>query len=126
MAVEAARAALADAGLSSADVDLCLVATCTPDQLLPSTAAFVADALHLRGGALDVGAACAGFVYGLVSASTLVAAGGIRAALVIGSETLSRILDVTDRSTGMLFGDGAGAVVVCPSLPADVSSVGDV
>jgi 3-oxoacyl-[acyl-carrier-protein] synthase-3 len=115
MAIEAARAALADAGLPATEVDLCLVATCTPDQVMPSTAAFVADALELRGGALDVGAACAGFVYGLVTASALVAAGGVRAALVIGSETLSRILDMSDRSTGMLFGDGAGAVLLCPT-----------
>ncbi|HWW52146.1 MAG TPA: beta-ketoacyl-ACP synthase III [Acidimicrobiales bacterium] len=125
MAIVAARAALADAGLSTTDVDLCIVATCTPDQVLPSTAAFVADALDLRGGALDVGAACAGFVYGLVTASALVATGGVRAALVIGSETLSRILDVSDRSTGMLFGDGAGAVVVCPTPVGDPSSQGE-
>jgi len=115
MAVEAAHLALADAGRTPADIDLCLVATCTPDQLLPSAAAFVAERLGLRGGALDVGAACAGFVYALVSASAMIGMGGIRAALVIGSETLSRIVDFSDRSTGMLFGDGAGAVVVCPT-----------
>jgi 3-oxoacyl-[acyl-carrier-protein] synthase-3 len=124
MAVAAARSALADSGLSATDIDLCLVATCTPDQVLPSTAAFVADALDLRGGALDVGAACAGFVYGLVTASALVAAGGVRAALVVGSETLSRILDVSDRSTGMLFGDGAGAVVVRAAAAGETAGHG--
>ena len=124
MAVNAAAAALADARMVPEDIDLCVVATCTPDQPLPSTAAFVAETLGLRGGTFDLGAACAGFVYGLVSASAMVGAGGIGAALVIGSEALSRMLDVSDRSTGMLFGDGAGAVVVVPSGTATVASHG--
>jgi 3-oxoacyl-[acyl-carrier-protein] synthase-3 len=114
MAVEAARDALTSARLDPSAVDLCIVATCTPDQPMPSTAAFVAEALGLRGGAFDLAAACSGFVYGLVTASALVMAGGIRAALVIGSDTLGRCIDFSDRSTGMLFGDGAGAVVVTP------------
>jgi 3-oxoacyl-[acyl-carrier-protein] synthase-3 len=117
MATQAGRAALLDAGLTPADIDLVLVATCTPDQILPATAAFVADALGTRCAAFDLQAACSGFVYGLVTAAALVSDGGMRAALVIGSETISRFLDTTDRSTGMLFGDGAGAVVLVPSRP---------
>jgi 3-oxoacyl-[acyl-carrier-protein] synthase-3 len=115
MAIDAGRAALDSAGLTTSDIDLLLVATCTPDQILPSTAAFVAEAFGLRCGAMDLGAACSGFVYSLVTATAMIGTGTVRAALVIGSETVSRILDTTDRSTGMLFGDGAGAVVMVPS-----------
>lgn len=121
MAVHAGRAALADAGMTPTDVDLVLVATCTPDQPLPSTAAFVSDALGSRVGAFDLNAACSGFVYGLVTAAAMVRS-GFRCALLIGSETLSRITDPADRSTGMLFGDGAGAAVIVPSPPADRAS----
>jgi 3-oxoacyl-[acyl-carrier-protein] synthase-3 len=115
MATRAARAALADAGLDPADIDLCLIATCTPDQVLPSTASFVTDALGVRCAAFDLVAACSGFVYGLVTASSMVAAGVGQTALVVGAETLSRYVDFSDRSTGMLFGDGAGAVILAPS-----------
>jgi 3-oxoacyl-[acyl-carrier-protein] synthase-3 len=115
MAVEAARVALADAGMVESDIDLCLVATCTPDQIIPSSAAFVSDALGLRCGAFDINAACSGFVYGLVTASAMVGSAGCRAILVVGSETISRYVDLSDRGTGMLFGDGAGAVVVVPA-----------
>jgi 3-oxoacyl-[acyl-carrier-protein] synthase-3 len=125
MAVSAAVKALDNAQLRAEDIDLCIVATCTADQPLPSTASFVADALGIGGGAFDLGAACAGFVYGLISASAMVGTGGTRAALVIGSEVLSRIVDFTDRSTGMLFGDGAGAVVVVPSGGAGPSGPSD-
>ena len=123
MAVRAARTALADAGLTAADVDVCLVATCTPDQILPSTAAFVADSLGLRCGSFDLAAACSGFVYGLVTASALLGTGTMRSALVIGSETISRFLDTSDRSTGMLFGDGAGAAVLVPGPHAGLGGL---
>jgi 3-oxoacyl-[acyl-carrier-protein] synthase-3 len=114
LAVAAGAAALKDAGLTPDDVSLLIVATITPDQALPSTAAFVQDELGTRGGAFDLGAACAGFVYGLVTASGL-ANGLDGAALVIGAETLTRIVDPSDRSTAVLFGDGAGAAALVPS-----------
>jgi 3-oxoacyl-[acyl-carrier-protein] synthase III len=118
MATEAGRAALSSAGLGASDVDLLLVATCTPDQIMPATAPVVAHALGVQCGAMDLAAACSGFVYSLVTAAAMIGTGTVRAALVIGSDTFSRILDTTDRSTGMLFGDGAGAVVVVPSRPS--------
>jgi 3-oxoacyl-[acyl-carrier-protein] synthase-3 len=110
LAVAAGAAAIKDAGLVPDDIDLLIVATVTPDQRLPAMSSFVQDGLGLRCGAFDVGAACAGFVYGLVTAAKLVK----RAALVIGSETLTTIVDPDDRGTAILFGDGAGAVVVEP------------
>ncbi|MGH9281656.1 MAG: beta-ketoacyl-ACP synthase III, partial [Acidimicrobiales bacterium] len=113
LAVAAGAAAIKDAGLTPGDIGLLLVATCTPVQVLPSTAALVQDALGLRCGALDLGAACAGFVYGLVAAAGM---GGSQPALLIGAETLTRITDPDDRSTRILFGDGAGAAVVGPSV----------
>lgn len=105
----AGAAAIKDAGLTPDDIGLVLVATCTPPQVLPSTASLVQDALGLHCGALDVGAACAGFVYGLVAAQGM---GGDRPTLLIGAETLTRITDPDDRSTRILFGDGAGAAVI--------------
>ncbi len=105
-------AAIKDAGLAPDDIGLLMIATCTPVQVLPSTASLVQDALGLRCGALDVGAACAGFVYGLVAASGLTTPG--RPTLLIGAETLTRITDPDDRSTRILFGDGAGAAVIGP------------
>ena len=112
LGIGAGAAALKDAGLAPDDIDLLVVATATPEQPIPSTAAFVQDGLGLRCGAFDVGAACAGFVYGLVVGSSLISTGGVRRALVVGSETLTRIADPEDRSTVVLFGDGAGAVVL--------------
>ncbi|MGH9178300.1 MAG: beta-ketoacyl-ACP synthase III [Acidimicrobiales bacterium] len=109
LAVAAGAAAIKDAGLTPGDIGLLLLATCTPVQVLPPTASLVQDALGLRCGALDVGAACAGFVYGLVAASGM---GGGQPTLLIGSETLTRITDPDDRSTRILFGDGAGAAVI--------------
>ena len=108
----ASAAAIKDAGLVPDDIDLLILATTTPDQKLPATAPFVQDLLGLRCGAFDLSAACSGFVYGLVAAAALVDSGGVNAALVVGAETLTRIVDQADRSTAILFGDGAGAVVV--------------
>ena len=113
----AGAAAIKDAGLTPGDIGLVLVATCTPPQVLPSTAALVQEMLGLRCGALDVGAACAGFVYGLVVAAGVTTD---QPTLLIGAETLTRITDPDDRSTRILFGDGAGAAVV--GAPADPSA----
>ena len=115
LAVAAAQSALYDAGLSGEDVDLVIVATCTPDYpgSFPSTAAVVQDRLGAKGaGAFDLGAVCAGFAYALHVAAQMVATGANKRVLVIGAETLSRVLNWDDRSTAVLFGDGAGAVVV--------------
>ena len=113
LAVQAARNALEHAGLKAADVDLIIVATSTPDKTFPATATQVqADLGITRGAAFDVQAVCSGFVYGLTIADNFIRGGQAQCALVIGSETFSRILDWNDRSTCVLFGDGAGAVVV--------------
>lgn len=111
LAVEAGTAALERAGLVAADIDGIVLATTTPDQVMPQTAAFVQDALGVQGGAFDVNAACSGFVYGLVTTHGLIRM-GMRRVLLIGAETLSRIVDWEDRNTAVLFADGAGAVVV--------------
>ena len=113
LAVRAARAALADAGLAADDMDAILVATSTPDLTFPSVASMVQGALGLRHGfAFDIQAVCAGFVYALAQAHALIAVGTARRVLVIGAETFSRILDHDDRGTAVLFGDGAGALVL--------------
>jgi len=113
LATEAARRALADAGVAAAEVDLIIVATSTPDYVFPSTACLVQANLGAKGGAaFDVQAVCSGFVYALSTADAFVRAGRARCALVIGAEVFSRILDWNDRSTCVLFGDGAGAVVL--------------
>lgn len=113
LAVEASNAALAAAGVAAADLDLIIVATSTPDFVFPSTACLVQARLGVKGcPAFDVQAVCSGFVYALALADSLVRAGQARTALVIGSEVFSRILDWSDRSTCVLFGDGAGAVVL--------------
>ena len=113
LAVQAARNALEYAGLKAADVDLIIMATSTPDKTFPATATQVqADLGITRGAAFDVQAVCSGFVYGLTIADNFIRGGQAQCALVIGSETFSRILDWNDRSTCVLFGDGAGAVVV--------------
>lgn len=119
MAIEAGAAAIKAADLSPGDIGACIVATVTPEQPIPATAAFVQEGLGLRCGAFDVDAACSGFVYGMVVGASLLATAGIGAVLVVGSETLLRIADWSDRSTGVLFGDGAGAVVLTPSGRAD-------
>lgn len=112
MAIVAARRAIENAGLAPEEIDMVIVGTATPDFQFPATACLVQDALGISGGAFDLEAGCTSFMYGLSIASAYVATGMARNCLVVGSEVLSRILDWTDRSTCVLFGDGAGAVVV--------------
>ncbi len=116
LAVQAARHAIEAAGCTAADIDLIIVATSTPDMVFPSTACFVQRKLGIHGcPAFDVQAVCSGFVYALAIADAMVKAGTSRRALVIGAEVFSRILDFRDRTTCVLFGDGAGAVVLAAS-----------
>ncbi|HLT58775.1 MAG: ketoacyl-ACP synthase III [Limnochordales bacterium] len=118
LAVAAAQRALQQAQVDPADIDLVIVATVTGDYVFPSTACLVQDRLGIpRAAAYDLAAGCSGFVYGLDQAWHGVRTGAYRHALVIGSEILSRVTDWTDRSTCVLFGDGAGAVVVGPTAP---------
>ena len=113
LALPAARQALAQAGLKGADIDLVIVATVTPDMAFPATAALVAEQLESPdAGAYDLSAGCTGFMYALAQGHAMIASGLADRALVIGGDVLSRILDWTDRSTVVLFGDGAGAVVL--------------
>jgi 3-oxoacyl-[acyl-carrier-protein] synthase-3 len=111
LATGAGREALERAGLTGADIDVLILATTTPDQTVPGTATAVQAALGVAGGAFDVNAACSGFVYGLVVAEGLIRSGASRI-LLIGAETLSRVTDWEDRTTAVLFGDGAGALVL--------------
>jgi 3-oxoacyl-[acyl-carrier-protein] synthase-3 len=122
LAKEASLKAISKAGLTPADIDFILVATTTPDTLFPSTACVLQDkigATHAWG--FDLMAACSGFTYGVTTAAHIVASGGSRHALVVGSDVMSSIIDYTDRTTCVLFGDGAGAVVLEPS---DDDSIG--
>jgi len=113
LAEHAARRALESAGRDVQDVDLIIVATTTPDQVFPSTACLLQKRLDRHGcAAFDIQAVCTGFVYALAVADKFIKTGAAKCALVVGAETLSRVLDWTDRSTCVLFGDGAGAVVV--------------
>ncbi len=113
LATEAARAAIQNAGIEAEQVDLIIVATSTPDFVFPSTACLVQANLGIAGGAaFDVQAVCSGFVYALTTADSLIRTGRASCALVIGAEVFSRILDWSDRGTCVLFGDGAGAVVL--------------
>ena len=114
LAVEAGRQALAVAGVAPSEVDLVVVCTFSPEfGGMPSTASLVQDALGAsRAGAFDLNTACSGFIYGLALAQGLIASGMQRTVLVIGAETMSRLLDWSDRSTCVLFGDGAGAVLL--------------
>lgn len=113
LATKAAEAALVHAGLTAADIDLIVLATATPDYTFPSTATQVQANLGItRGAAFDVAAVCSGFVFALATADKFIATGSFQRALVIGAETFTRILDWEDRTTCVLFGDGAGAVVL--------------
>lgn len=113
LAAEAARMALEEAGVAASDVDLVIVATSTPDMIFPSTACLVQKHLGIRqGAAFDVQAVCSGFAYAMATADLFIRAGKSKLALVIGAEVFSRIMDWTDRSTCVLFGDGAGAVLL--------------
>ncbi len=134
LALEASRKALEAAGLVPQDIDLIIVATSTPDMVFPSTACILQNKLGANGcAAFDVQAVCSGFVYALTVADAMIRSGGARRALVVGAEVFSRILDFSDRTTCVLFGDGAGAVVLEASdapgilasdLHADGSHVG--
>ena len=112
LSVAAARQALDKAGLTSDDIDLIIVGTCTPDQFLVSQACLVQAEIGGNAGAFDLGAACSGFVYALVTGSQFIQSGLYDRVLVIGVDTLTRFVDYSDRSTCVLFGDGAGAVVL--------------
>jgi len=126
LAVKAAQAALASAGITSEDLDLIILATSTPDHLggFPSTACVVQDKLgaHTACAAFDIQAVCAGFTYALATADAFIRCGTYKKVLVIGAETFSRILDFQDRGTCVLFGDGAGAVVLEASSEAGILS----
>jgi len=116
MAVEAARCALLQRGIDASELNAIIVCTVTPDMFFPSTACLVQNRLGARGAwGFDLVAACSGFVYGLTTGASLIAAGTHKKVLVIGSDTMSRIIDYTDRSTCVLFGDGAGAMLLEPA-----------
>jgi 3-oxoacyl-[acyl-carrier-protein] synthase III len=113
LAIEAARQALANRGMTAADIEAIILCTVTPDMMFPSTACIVQDRLGATGAwGFDLVAACSGFLYGLTVAANLIVAGSHRRVLVIGADVMSRIIDYTDRSTCILFGDGAGAFLV--------------
>jgi 3-oxoacyl-[acyl-carrier-protein] synthase-3 len=113
LALEAGRRAIENAGIQADDIDLVIVATTTPDETFPATAVKVQAALGItRGAAFDIQAVCSGFVYGMSVADSLIRSGAAKNLLLIGAETMSRILDWEDRGTCVLFGDGAGAVVL--------------
>jgi 3-oxoacyl-[acyl-carrier-protein] synthase-3 len=125
LGVEAARHALLAAGVLAKDIDLIIVATSTPDMVFPSTACILQNKLGANGcAAFDVQAVCSGFIYALAIADAMIKSGAATKALVIGAEVFSRILDFKDRSTCVLFGDGAGAVVLeASTTPGILSSV---
>jgi 3-oxoacyl-[acyl-carrier-protein] synthase-3 len=130
MAIEAARCALAQRGIEASELDTIIVCTVTPDMFFPSTACLVQNTLGARGAwGFDLIAACSGFVYGLFTGACLVASGAHRKVLVIGADTMSRIIDYTDRATCVLFGDGAGAMLIEPAEDGDcgfIDFVGEV
>ena len=113
LAIQAAQRALKNAGMTGADIDAVILATTTPDDTLPATAVKVQEAIDMTGGfAFDVQAVCSGFMYALSVADNYIRTGMVTRILVIGAETLSRIVDWSDRNTCVLFGDGAGAVIL--------------
>ena len=115
MAIKAAKRAINDAGIHPEEIDMILVATATPDQSFPSTACVLQDRIGAKKcAALDVSAACSGFIYGIITAGQFIESGAYRYVLVVGAEKLSKLIDWNDRSTAVLFGDGAGAVVMGP------------
>jgi len=123
LAERASRSAMQAADVSKDDIDLIIVATTTPDRIFPSTACLLQDRLDIHGcGAFDVQAVCTGFVYGLSVADAFIKTGQAKCVLVVGAETLSNIVDWDDRSTCVLFGDGAGAVVLKASEQAGILS----
>ncbi len=125
LATKAAQAALESAGMAPEDIDAVIVCTVTPDMLFPSTACLVQDRMGIKGAwGFDLVAACSGFVYGLTTAASLVGSGSHEKVLVIGADTMSRIIDYTDRSTCVLFGDGAGAVVVEAAADGETGFIG--
>lgn len=117
MATEAARRAMDAAGVSTDEIDLLILGTFTPDHLIPQTATTVQDNLGLHCGAMDLSAACAGFMYAMITGAQFVGAGTAKRVLVIGADTNSRVLDPDDKKIFPLFGDGAGAVVLGPGSP---------
>jgi 3-oxoacyl-[acyl-carrier-protein] synthase-3 len=120
MAVEAARAALAQRGIEARELDAIIVCTVTPDMFFPATACLVQNRIGAHGAwGFDLVAACSGFIYGLTTAANLVMTGTHRKVLVIGADTMSRIIDYTDRATCILFGDGAGAMLVERGEPGE-------
>lgn len=125
MAIEAAKAALANRGTTAEDVDAIILCTVTPDHMFPSTACIVQHKLGVkRAWGFDLIAACSSFVYGLTTAAHLVGCGTHRKVLVIGSDTMSRIIDYTDRTTCVLFGDGAGAFLIEPAEDGEPGFLG--
>jgi 3-oxoacyl-[acyl-carrier-protein] synthase-3 len=121
MAVEAARCVLAHRGIQPTEIDAVIVCTVTPDMMFPSTACLVQDRIGAKGAwGFDLVAACSGFIYGLTTAAHFVMAGTHKKVLVIGADTMSRIIDYQDRATCILFGDGAGAMLVEPAEDGEV------
>ncbi len=112
LAIQASLKAIADAGIEPSEVDLIVVGTSSPDMLMPSTACIVQGAMGMSCPAFDINAACSGFVYGLEVAASAIESGRARTVLLVGADALSRFVDFTDRTTCVLFGDGAGAIVV--------------
>ena len=120
MAIEAAKCALAQRGIESTEINAIIVCTVTPDHMFPSTACLVQNGIGAKGAwGFDLIAACSGFLYGLTVGAHLVAAGTHKKVLVIGADTMSRIIDYTDRATCVLFGDGAGAMLIEPAADGD-------
>ena len=123
LALEAAKNAISSAGIEADDIDLIIVATTTPDKIFPSVATMLQRKLGIAGcPAFDIQAVCSGFIYTLATADNFIKAGGAKCALVIGADTFSRITDYTDRSNSILWGDGAGAVILQASAEAGVIS----